>query len=170
MKFKLFPILIVFAIISSCSKDDETPIFIEPNIDPIGSYLLTGFNTTIPTDLNFDGKTSTNQILETDCYDYFILTIKSDGTFVNNNKLAIKNPVTNSLSCSQGSDIYGTYTVSGKTVTLKYLLNGVEKTLNLKSNSSQILTSDVSRIEIANSFQNQIISISSDVEYVFTKK
>ncbi len=170
MKFKLFPILIVFAIISSCSKDDETAIFIEPNINPVGSYLLTGFNTTVPTDLNFDGKTSTNQILETDCYDYFILTIKSDGTFVNNNKLAIKNPASTTLSCFQGLDIYGTYTVTGKTVTLKYLSNGNEKNLNLKLNSSQILTSDATRMLIASSYQNQIISISSDVEYVFTKK
>ena len=47
----------------------------------VGTYLLTAFNTSIPTDLNGDGTASTNQMSETSCFNNSLFVLNSNNTF-----------------------------------------------------------------------------------------
>ncbi len=47
----------------------------------VGSYKLTAFNSSVPTDLNNDGTSSTNQLSETSCFNNTFIIINSNNTF-----------------------------------------------------------------------------------------
>ena len=100
-----------------------------------GTYRMTAYNTGIPTDLNHDGNTSTNQMLETTCYDGSFITLNPDGTFIASSK-GIEIGTSTTLQCFSNSNYTGTWTLSVSVLKLTYINSGVivEK---LYSRSSQ---------------------------------
>ena len=85
-----------------------------------GTYILTAFNTSVPTDLNNDGIPSTNQMSETNCYNNMLLTLNSDNTFVSNSKgVDIQtNGTTQTSTCYTDPDDTGTWSLNGNILTL----------------------------------------------------
>jgi hypothetical protein len=184
MKLKFSPILILLALMCSCSKEDnktETfnpaiidPVVIAPNINPTGIYLLTAFNTSFPTNLNGDTVSSTNQMAETSCYDNYLLDLKSDGTFTNDNRISLVtgSAPSSNLVCEQKTTLAGNYTVAGNIITLKFI-NGTtaNQELKLTSSENKILKSEILKsMFISNTFNGSYLSARADVEYVYTKK
>lgn len=184
MKLKFLPILILLALICSCSKEEiktETinpaiidPVVIAPIINPTGVYLLTAFNTSFPTNLNGDAISSTNQMAETNCYDNYWLDLKADGTFTNDNRLSIVtgSAPSSTLVCEQKTTLAGNYTVTGNVIKLKFI-NGVtaNQELKLTSSENKILKSEIIKsMFISSTFNGSYLSTRADVEYVYTKK
>lgn len=186
MKLKFSPILILLALICSCSKEEiktevpiTNPVIINPivnvpNINPTGIYLLTAFNTSFPTNLNGDAISSTNQMAETNCYDNYMLDLKTDGTFTNDNRNSIVtgSAPSSNLVCEQKTTLAGNYTVAGNVITLKFI-NGVtaNQELKLTSSENKILKSEILKsMFISNTFNGSFLSARADVEYIYTKK
>jgi hypothetical protein len=85
-----------------------------------GTYILTAFNTTPPTDLNLDGTASVNQLQETICFNNSLLTLNANNTFVANSKGVDIDLPTNTLTCFTDPDESGTWSINGNQVTLTY--------------------------------------------------
>ena len=51
------------------------------SVGVVGTYRLTAFNTTPPTDLNGDGTSSTNQMNEVTCFNNSLIILNSNGTY-----------------------------------------------------------------------------------------
>ncbi len=184
MKLKFSPILILLAFMCSCSKEEnktETinppiidPVVVVPTINPTGVYLLTAFNTSFPTNLNGDAVSSTNQMDETNCYDNYVLDLKADGTFTNDNRISLVtgSAPSSNLVCEQKTTLAGNYTVAGNVITLKFI-NGTSANQELKLTSSEnkILKSEILKsMFISNTFNGSYLSTRADVEYIYTKK
>ncbi len=118
----------------------------------VGTYLLTAFNTSIPTDLNSDGTASTNQLSETNCYNNMLLTLNSNNTFVANSKGIdiVSNGTTETMSCFTDPDDTGTWSLVGNTLTLTtaatppvvetYTVSG--NTISATANNGQVVGYD----------------------------
>jgi hypothetical protein len=91
-----------------------------------GVYRLTAFNTSVPTDLNNDGVSATNQMTETTCMNDILLTLNSNNTFVGVSKGTeiamdidvVTGEVTQTISCFTDPDVNGTWTLSGTSLSL----------------------------------------------------
>jgi len=93
----------------------------------VGTYILTAFNTSVPTDLNGDGTNSTNQMNETTCFNNSLFTLNSNNTFIANSK-GIDIDITatpNTLTCFTDPDTTGTWSLSGNILTTTYVESGV---------------------------------------------
>ncbi|MEO0036972.1 MAG: hypothetical protein RIQ59_183 [Bacteroidota bacterium] len=90
-----------------------------------GTYLLTAFNTSVPTDLNNDGTASSNQLSETSCYNNMLLTLNADHSFIANSKGVdiVSNGTTETMSCFTDPDETGAWSLVGNTLTLTVLGN-----------------------------------------------
>ena len=122
------------------------------NSSVVGIYLLTAFNTSIPTDLNSDGTASTNQLSETNCYNNMLLTLNSNNTFVANSKGIdiVSNGTTETMSCFTDPDDTGTWSLVGNTLTLTtaatppvvetYTVSG--NTISATANNGQVVGYD----------------------------
>ena len=84
----------------------------------IGTYKITDYITDTATDLDGDGTSHVNQMLETSCLNNTYLYINSDHTFTANSKGV--ELLSNSLSCYTDSDYSGTWSLIGNTLTLSY--------------------------------------------------
>jgi hypothetical protein len=92
-----------------------------------GSYILTAFNTSVPTDLNGDGTASTNQMAETTCLNNSLFVINSNNTFTADAKgIDIDLTTTpNVLTCFTDPDISGTWTLVGNILKTTYVEGGI---------------------------------------------
>jgi Family of unknown function (DUF6252)/Lipocalin-like domain len=90
-----------------------------------GTYLLTAFNTSVPTDLNGDSVTSTNQLNETSCLNNSLLTLSSNNTFTANSKGIEIDVATNATICFVDPDTIGTWVLVGNQLTLTYIEAGI---------------------------------------------
>lgn len=115
-----------------------------------GTYLLTAFNTSVPTDLNGDGTSSTNQMTETSCFNNSLLTLNANNTFTANSKGIdidlTANP--NVITCFSDPDTTGTWSINGNVVVTTYVEAGVTyndyftvvgNTLILSENNGEIV-------------------------------
>jgi hypothetical protein len=113
--------------ISSCNVEPlDSDLFgnIINTTSVAGTYTMTSFNTGIPTDLNNDGSASTNQMLETNCFNGSTITINTDGTFRATSKgVDISN--SNALQCFSDPDYTGTWTLNATVLKLTYVDTGV---------------------------------------------
>jgi hypothetical protein len=89
-----------------------------------GTYRMTAFNTGIPTDLNHDGTSSTNQMLETTCFNNSLIEINPDGTFRATSK-GVDISASSTLTCFSDPDYNGTWTLNATVLKLTYLDAGV---------------------------------------------
>lgn len=92
-----------------------------------GTYILTAFNTSVPTDLNGDGTSSTNQMAETSCLNNSLFILNTNNTFTANSKGTDIDLTTtpSTITCSSDPDIIGTWTLVGNIVKTTYVESGV---------------------------------------------
>ncbi len=96
--------------------------------DVTGTYKLTAFNTSVPTDLNNDGTPSVNQMSETACMNDMFLTLNANNTFVSDSKgteieLEIDvatGEMVETISCFTDPDVTGTWILTGNVLSMTY--------------------------------------------------
>jgi hypothetical protein len=102
----------------------------------VGTYKLTHFNTSVPTDLNGDGVKSTNQMNETVCFNNSFLVLGSNNTFAAASKGVeidvqvdgVTGLTTQTMQCYEDPPISGTWSKSGNIITLSYTQDGEQHT------------------------------------------
>jgi hypothetical protein len=96
----------------------------------VGSYILTAFNTSVPTDLNGDGTPSTNQMSETSCFNNSLFIINSNNTFsATGGGIDIDLTTTpNVITCFTDPVTTGTWSLSGNQLTTNYIEAGIPYT------------------------------------------
>lgn len=139
MKNLKFLTAVAFSIsLVACSSDDNNDNNNSGGIE--GTYNLTEFNTSAPTDFNDDGVESTNQMNESNCYNEGELTFRSDNTFDYTVSYISVN-LDGSSTCTS-YEVDGTWTASNNTITATYEnLEGNDTTINFaRSNNGNTLT------------------------------
>lgn len=133
-----------------------------------GTYRMTAFNTGIPTDLNNDGTASTNQMLETSCFNNNLISINPNGTFTATSK-GVDVSSSASVVCYSDPDITGTWVLNGTVLTLRY----VEATVTISelfSVSGNSITRSVPLGEIVvTTATNAAVFLNSSYNIVYTK-
>jgi hypothetical protein len=158
----------------SCSNEP-----IDPEIDLgnwgtkdiTGSYKMSGFYTSIPTDLNNDKTASVNQMDETNCFNDNYLTLNADQTFVKTSKLVDIVNVANvaSLNCVVNSEVTGTWILTGNAVTLTYTLSGTQTTEIFTHSGNKLVSSTKQGKIVGTSSDNVPVFLTADVEVFYTK-
>ena len=168
-------ILSLITVLAFYSCDNEP---IDPKVDleagnsnAVGSYALTAYKTSIPTDLNNDGTVSINQMTETQCYNNNVLTINSNNTFsVTSKGVEIVNPQTApTMACFTRPIITGTWASANNVLTLTYIEAGatVTQAYILAGNT---LTNTKDQIEIVATTSNDTpVYLTADVVVVYSK-
>jgi hypothetical protein len=133
-----------------------------------GTYRMTAFNTGIPTDLNHDGATSTNQMLETTCFNGSSITLNPDGTFRASSK-GIEINSSSTLQCFSNPDYTGTWTLSVSVLKLTYISAGnvVEKLFSVSAN--RLIYSATQGQIVGTSTTNVPILLNSSYNIIYTR-
>ncbi len=158
----------------SCSNE---PIDPEINLgnwgikDFAGSYKMTGFYTSIPTDLNNDKNASLNQMEETNCFNDNSLTLNADQTFIKTSKLVDIATTANvpTLNCVVNSEVTGTWVLTGNTVTLSYALAGTQTTEVFILTGNKLVSSIKQGKIVGTSSDNVPVFLTADIEIFYTK-
>ena len=96
----------------------------------VGTYKMTAFNTSVPTDLNGDGVASTNQMNETNCFDNSFLVLNVNNTFTANAKGVdvefdfVNGEMVTTLSCYTEPNTIGTWSIVNNRLRLSYTEDG----------------------------------------------
>ena len=157
--------------ISSCNIEPIDNDLLGNSINPSsvsGTYRMIAFNTGIPTDLNHDGSATTNQMLETSCFNGSTIVLNPDGTFRASFKgVYIGN--TSSIECFSDPDYTGTWTLNATVLKLTYTEAGVVVD-ELFSVTSNTLTYSVPQGEIVGTTANNVpVFLSTSYNIVYTK-
>jgi hypothetical protein len=139
------------------------------NVTLPGSYLLTAFNTSVPTDLNGDGTNSTNQLSETSCLNGSFLTINANNTFTADSKGIEININGTQIDCFEDPDITGTWTLNGSQLSLSYVDLGTPYT-DVFTVSGNTLTYTVQDGEVVGSANGNPVYLTSDITFIYTKQ
>lgn len=166
-------VLSVFTLMtfSSCNVEPLDSDLLGNIVNPAsvaGTYTMTAFNTGIPTDLNHDGTASTNQMLETTCYNNSTLIINADGTFIAASK-GVDVSASDTLECFTDTDVVGTWVLNGTVLVLTYTESGVPvvETFSVSGNS---LTISVPMGEIVSTTStNAAVYLNSSYNIVYTR-
>lgn len=163
--------VISFFSISSCNIEPVDSDLLGNLINPAsvaGTYRMTAFNTGIPTDLNNDGISSTNQMLETTCFNGNIIVINPDGTFTATSKGVEISPST-SITCYSDPDYSGTWTLNATVLKLTYVDAGVIVE-NLFSVSGNTLLYSVPQGQIVGTTATDVpIYLTTSFNIIYTK-
>lgn len=176
----LFTLLAISFSLGSCTTSDE-PIdsalngLVNTNTNNtttsvVGTYLLTAFNTSVPTDLNNDQNASTNQMSETTCFNASLLVLNTNRTFTSNNKgIDIDLTVTpNTITCFTDPNTTGTYTVNNNVLTTTYTENGVVYN-DVFTISGNTLTSFLNNGTIVGLTAGNPVYLTSNITIIYTK-
>jgi hypothetical protein len=133
-----------------------------------GTYRMTAFNTGIPTDLNNDRVASTNQMLETTCFNGSTIVINPDGTFRATSK-GVEISSSTTLQCFSDPDYTGTWTLNATVLKLTYIDAGVivDELFSVSANS--LLYSVPQGQVIGTSATNVPIFLTTSYNIVYTK-
>ena len=172
-------IILIFTMFTFNSCDVE-PIDSAINIDDfgtnqsavVGTYVLTAFNTSIPTDLNNDGVASTNQITETTCFTGSKITLNSNNTFafIFNEIEILSDGTSDVLNCSINPEITGTWTLNGNALALTAPFEGVSQTLNATISNNTISWTENDVEIVATTSSNEPIYLFANLVVIFTKQ
>ncbi len=179
--FKIFSIIVLFSLaITSCTISDEPlDAVLSSQINTggtiptsiVGTYKMTAFNTSVPTDLNNDGISSTNQMNETICFDNTLLVLNSNNTFTANTKGVDINTTTipNTMTCLFEPDTVGTYTVTGNVLTTTYIENGVtyHDTVTISGNTIVSTTNNGSIVGLSG---GNPVYLTATITIIYTKQ
>jgi hypothetical protein len=137
----------------------------------VGTYILTAFNTSVPTDLNGDGTTSTNQMAETTCLNNSLFVLNSDNTFTSNSKgIDIDLTTTpNVLTCFTDPDTTGTWTLVGNILKTTYVEGGVtyNDEFTVVGNT---LVYTVNNGEVVGTASGIPVYLTSDITIIYSKQ
>ena len=172
IKFSALVISILsFFIFSSCYIEPVDSDLFGNLINPAsvaGTYRMTAFNTGIPTDLNNDRIASTNQMLETTCFNGSTIVINPDGTFTATSK-GVDISAASTLNCLSDPDYTGTLTLNATVLKLTYIDSGVvvDELFSVSTNS---LLCSVPQGQVVGTTANNVpIFINSSYNIVYTK-
>lgn len=177
-KIKIITAVIVFFTAFNFLSCSNEPIDPEINLgnwggvqDISGSYKMTGFYTSIPTDLNNDKKASVNQMDETNCFNDNFLTLNADKTFIKTSKLVDISSTANvaTLNCIVNSELTGTWVLSANTVTLSYALAGTQTTEVFTFSGNKLVKSIKQGKIVGTSSSNVPVFLTSDIEIFYSK-
>jgi hypothetical protein len=167
--------LTTFFALCSCTTDTEV---IDPAINVnaggvTGTYAMTAYNTTIPTDLNNDGNTSVNQMLETSCFNGNLIVINSNNTFTATSK-GVEISVlgtTSTIGCFSDSNINGTWTMVGNVLKLTYTLETIVYTDEyVYSGNNKLTYTDGQGEIVATTATDQPVYLSSKIDVIYSKQ
>ena len=171
----IFLILTAFTFTSCETEPIDSAIDLD-DFNPVtsvsGSYLMTAFNTSIPTDLNNDGIASTNQMNETTCFNNSILVLNQDSTFVISSKGLdiVTDGVNQSLSCFMDPNIVGTWTLSGNTLTIQYTEGGSQYSEQfIVAGNTLVYTLNNTEI-VGTTSTNVPVYLTADISIIYTKE
>ncbi|MSP84612.1 MAG: hypothetical protein EXR18_02125 [Flavobacteriaceae bacterium] len=158
-------------IFTSCNVEPLDTDLLGNIINPsslAGTYRMTSFNTGIPTDLNNDGTASTNQMLETSCFNNNVLIINPNATFTLTSKgVGISSAIT--LECYTDPDISGTWVLDGTVLTLLFVESSVQNS-KVFSVSGRSLTNSVPLGEIVGTTStNAAVFLNSSYNIIYTR-
>lgn len=132
-----------------------------------GTYKLTAFNTTPPTDLNGDGTDSTNQMNEVTCFNNMLLTLNANNTYVANSKGVDLDGI-GGYECFIDPDDTGTWVLVGNQLTLTssdttldpitFTVSG--STLSNTTPDGTVLTDD----------NGTVVELTADITIIYTKQ
>jgi hypothetical protein len=138
-----------------------------------GTYLLTAFNTSVPTDINNDDISSTNQLNETTCFDDMLLILNANNTFTANSKgiEIVVNGTVQEVGCFTDPNVTGTWAINGNTLSLTYTDTGVQYTDDYTVNGNTIsATTQDGEIVGTETGTGAPVYITSDITIVYTKQ
>ncbi|MGB8705543.1 MAG: DUF5004 domain-containing protein, partial [Gillisia sp.] len=151
----------VVASVFSCSPDENVELqssnlkisnlttLVTTN-DLVGQWNLSQMQADTAVDLDKDGIAHTNLLLESSCFNTMDVNFKSDMTFTtHNSKLDFNGGATgDQLTCAQGRDDFGTWSVSNDTLTLNINVDGSVYTQKKKlTYNSTTFSFDVTKLE-----------------------
>lgn len=166
--------LFLFSIIvfTSCSVEPYEGIIPDPNANAntAGTYLMTGFNTSVPTDLNGDGNFSGNQMTETACFNNNTITLNVDNTFTATQKgVEIDSTgATDVLACYADPNIVGTWTIVNSTLTLTYTDTGVQHN-DVYTVIGTTLKATVNQGDIVGMLSGSPITLTANIDIIYAK-
>ena len=167
-----FLVLSIALVTASCDNEPIDPaIDISASSSVTGTYYMTAFNSSIPTDLNEDGSASTNQMNETNCFNGSFITLNSNNTFVANSKgIDINtNGATSTIECFDEGNFTGTWALSGNQLSITYLDGGVEYT-DVATLSGNTIVSNFQNGEVVGTTSGGVpIYLTSNLQIIFTK-
>jgi hypothetical protein len=114
--------------LASCSNDDDNNgVNNNTNADLTGTYRVTSWMAPTAVDLDGNGTTSTNMMMESSCYDDSMMTINQNGTYTMTYNSAGINGT--SLECDTETTV-GTWTRSGNSFTTSHMSGGQNMSTN----------------------------------------
>lgn len=139
-----------------------------------GTYLLTTFSSSVPTDMNNDGVSSNNLFSETACYNNSLLVLNSNNTFTQTSKglEIVAVGTTQTTSCFADPDDTGTWSVSGNVLTLTYAVTTPatpSEQLNISGNTLSV-TEPAGQVVGYVSPSTTPVYLNSNLSFVFTKQ
>lgn len=185
LAFSSVALLLVF---SSCNVEPIDPVLADQlaqnnssnnngggsnggNTSIAGTYLLTAFNTSVPTDLNGDGTASINQMSETTCFNNSTFILNSNNTFTaTGGGIDIDLSVTpNVLTCFTDPSTNGTWTLNGNQLTTSYMEGGVSYTdiFTVVGNTLIITEQNGEVVGMAN---GNPVFLTSDITAIYSKQ
>lgn len=185
LAFSSVALLLVF---SSCNVEPIDPVLADQlaqnnssnnngggsnggNTSIAGTYLLTAFNTSVPTDLNGDGTASINQMSETSCFNNSTFILNSNNTFTAaGGGIDIDLSVTpNVLTCFTDPSTNGTWTLNGNQLTTSYMEGGVSYTdiFTVVGNTLIITEQNGEVVGMAN---GNPVFLTSDITAIYSKQ
>lgn len=160
----LFSILIIL-FLSSCKSDDNS------DVDVVGTWNLTEYRTSVPTDYNQDGNETTDFLAETNnCYADNTLTFNSDNTALTSGSYAeiyveieigTEDTLIIEQECLSDDDYVADWSQSGNTVTF----DGFDGTLS--GNQITFIAEGDTYTDIENNIE---VEVETDFILVFTKQ
>lgn len=135
----------------------------------VGTYILTAYNSSVPTDLNNNGISSTNQMNEHSCFNDMFLTLNSNNTFNANARGIEINTAGTATDCYIDPDYNGTWTQNGNTITLNYTDGGTtyNDTFSIVGNT---LTFSITGGEVIGLAGGNPVYLMSNIQLVYTKQ
>jgi Fibronectin type III domain len=142
----------------------------------VGNYLLTGFTSSTPTDINADGVSTNNVLSETTCFNNLFLKLLQNNTFTLDSKGAdiditiVNNVEVETIGCFTDPIETGSWVLNGTTLTLDftsagpnndYTYNPVNNTLSATVNNGAI---------VGTTSQGSPITLTTDLTFTFTKQ
>ena len=174
---KLF-FALTFITLSSCNVEPVDSVlngngntYLESRI--LGTYILTEYNTSDPTNLNGDLIISSNQMHEASCFNNNILKLNATHTFSFTTKgINVSQSVTmQSVDCVDRLSVTGTWVLTGDFLTLSYKFEGVDVVKEFMfdfTTSERTLISEITNENILSVDANGIFqSTPSSVELVY---
>ncbi|MCZ8196722.1 MAG: fibronectin type III domain-containing protein [Flavobacterium sp.] len=141
----------------------------------VGNYLLTGFTSSVPIDINGNGTSSNNVLSETVCYNDLKLILLANNSFALDSKgtdivFEVVNGVEiESIECYVDPVETGTWVLNGNILTLTYSDSTTDNyTYNSANNTLKATVSDGTIVGTTD--QGGPITLTTDLTFTFTKQ